>query len=110
MSDQAGRREAIKAYKERMEVGGLYRIVNTKTGWATQLMATPNLEGQKNRFEFSKRTGSPLDSTLRDEWAKHGPDAFQFEEVERLTQKPGQSPADFREELSTLLKLYRQKD
>ncbi len=106
MSEKQGRRDAIRAYKEREEIGGLYRIVNTATGDATPLMATPNMAGQRNRFEFGKTTGACFDSSVQDQWNQYGPSAFEFVEVERLKRKPEQSVAEFRDELQALLTLW----
>ncbi len=106
MEDKASRRDAVKAYKERQEVGGLYRIVNAKTGWKGPVVATPNLAGIRNRFEFGKKTGACFDSSVAEQWAKEGGTDLEFLEVERLERKPEQSPEDFKEELSALLALW----
>ncbi len=106
MDGKAARREAVKAYKERKEVGGLYRIVSTKSGWQGPLMGTPNLEGARNRFEFGKKTGACFDSSAAAQWAQDGPEAFEFVEVERLEKKPEQSSGEFREEIAAMLEMW----
>ncbi len=109
MDDKASRREAVKAYKERQEVGGLYRIVNGKTGWKGPVLATQNLVGVRNRFEFGKKTGACFDSGVAEQWAKEGSADLEFLEVERLERKPEQSSREFREELSALLALWKEE-
>lgn len=108
MSDREKRRDAVKAYKERKETGGLYRIVNRETGWLSPLCVTMNLEGVRNRFIFAQRTGTQVESMLREQWRQYPPDVFAFEEVERLEKKPEQSSGEFREELEALLAMYEQ--
>lgn len=109
MPSQEERKKAIRAYKEKEEIGGLFRYVNTVTGWQGPLQGTPNLEGIKNRFQFSKKTNSCFDTALAAEWAKHGADAFELVAVEQLKRKPDQTLPEFREELEALLKLYQEE-
>lgn len=106
MPSNEARRKAIRAYKEREEVGGLYKYVNTETGWESAVMATPNLEGQQNRLQFAQKTGVPFDNAMREQWNASGPNAMAFVTVEKLAKKPEQTPAEFREELAALLKLW----
>lgn len=108
MSSQDARRKAIRAYKEREETGGLYRVVNLQTGWKSPVAATPNLQGQRNKFQFAQRTHTRFEEMLRGEWETYGPEAFAFEEVERLVKKPEMTTKEFREELEALLALHQE--
>ena len=38
-----------------------------------------------------------------------GPEAFRFEALEELTPRPDQTPAEYREELATLLELWQER-
>jgi len=106
MSEKSDRREMTRAYKERMEVGGLYRIVNTITGFTGPVAATPNLRGMANRLAFSRHTKTCFDQALSDIWEKTRGEGFSMEEIERLERKPEQTAAEFAEELKALLDLY----
>lgn len=110
MPNHDERKKAIQAYKERKEVGGLYRIINTQTGWKSELAATVNMQGSKNRLEFSKKTNACFDKLMEAEWKQCGPEAFEFVEVEILEKKPEQSTVEFREELADLLTLWQEKE
>ena len=109
MEGKQSRREAAKAYKEREIYGGLYRIVNTVTGWTSPLTVTQNLDGKMNSFQFGVRTNSCFDPSLQGQWAAYGPAAFELVVLERLKKKPGQDSRAFREELQALLALWREE-
>lgn len=106
MTSNEQRKEALKAYKEREEVGGLYRIVHRAGGWESPLCATPNLQGQENKLRFTKKTDTCTDSMLKEPWSRLSHDGFAFVVVEKLVKKPEMTPAEFREELADLLKLW----
>lgn len=110
MNKHEQRKKALQAYKERDVIGGVYRIVNTQTGWQSPLVATTNLEGHRNRLAFAKKTNTRFDEMLRDEWAKYGPEPFELVAVEQLVKKPEMSQADFIDELDALLALWREKE
>lgn len=104
------RKQARRAYKERQELGGLFRIVNTQSGWESPLMAATDLQGRKNRFAFAQKTRACFDEALREQWAAYEPEVFAFVEVERLAKKPEMTAAAFIEELNVLLAMHRQED
>lgn len=109
MPDKSDRKKAMKDYKERKETGGVYRIVNTVTGWKSPLQATVNLEGSRNRFEFGKNTNICFDKAVAELWKEYGAESFVFVEVERLDKKLETSAADFREEVEALRELWAEK-
>lgn len=106
MSSPSHRRALSKEYKERRQVGGVYTITNTVNGKYI-LGYAANLASVRNRFEFSVKTGSTMDSRLRADWAALGPRAFTLEVREELEQGPDQSAAAFLEDLKTLQELWR---
>lgn len=110
MPSHEEKKKAIQAYKDREEVGGLYRIAHPAKGWQSALAATPNLAGMRNRLEFAKKTNTRFDKLLEGVWEEYGPEGFEFVEVERLAKKPETSTADFREELAELLALWQEKE
>lgn len=107
--EKIDRRQAIRAYKEREETGGIYRLVNTASGWEGPLTATTNLQGQVNRLQFAKSTNTPLDHVMRAQFAQYGADAFELRVVEQLEKKPGQSVQEFKEDIMALLALYQEE-
>lgn len=110
MSRSEEQKKAIRAYKEREQIGGIYRVVNRKTGWQGPLSAAPDLEGKRSLLAFAKKTNSCFDPALQAQWASSDPEDFEFVEVERLKQKPGMTTLEFREDLRELLSLWQEKE
>lgn len=108
MDKQAARKEKIARYKQRMLKGGVYRIVNTRSG-KMLLEAAADLAGSKNRFDFSVATGSCVNFKLQRDWLALGAGAFSFEVLEELAQKQDQTEDEFREELEVLRQLWDEK-
>ncbi len=104
----SGRREQSKAYKERKRLGGVYTITNTQTG-KYLIGHAADLASVRNRFEFAGATGSAVHPKLQKDWGELGARAFALEVLEELEQKPGQSVAEFLDDLETLERLWRAK-
>jgi hypothetical protein len=83
MESKAARKEAIREFKERKPVMGVYAVRCTATGqiWVD---AFRNLEAANNSAWFSLRNGSHRSKSLQEEWNAHGESAFQFEILENL--------------------------
>lgn len=58
-------------YKERKITGGICAVKNSANG-KMLLSAVVNLQGCKNRFEFSKMTDSCIEKKLEKDWNKYG--------------------------------------
>lgn len=110
MQDRANRRAASRAYKEREDVGGVFRIVHRPSGWQTPLLCTPNLEGERNKLQFSKRVDTPARMELQAVWGSLDREGFELIELERLTRKPEQSASEFKEDLEALLELWQARE
>ena len=110
MQDKASRREASRAYKAQEDIGGIFRIVHQPSGWQTPPLWTPNLEGERNKLQFSKSVDSPARSELQAVWRSLDKAGFELVELERLTRKPDQSVAEFREDLKALLELWQERE
>ncbi len=106
MKPTEARKQAIAAYKEKKDVGGLFRIVH-ENGWQGPVLATPNLAGMQNRLAFAKKTGGCFDMKLREVWDRFPAEGFSLVELERLEGREGQTAAEFRAELGELLALWR---
>lgn len=77
------RKAAIRAYKERKTVAGIYALRCAATGqcWVGR---APDVTTIQNRIWFSLRQGSDPHPTLQAASKAHGADAFTFEIVEQL--------------------------
>lgn len=104
--EKENKRAAIKAYKERRAVGGVYSITNTQTG-ERHLFSTPDLRGAENRFQLTAQTGSCCVLSLQKEWNAYGAGAFCFEVMESLEQGELQEAREFREDVKALLELWQ---
>lgn len=79
------RREALAAYKERKVEAGIYAVRCAVTGerWIGK---APDLATIQNRLWFTLRQGNNPHRSLQNAWTLHGPDAFNFEVVERVAE------------------------
>ncbi len=102
------KKKIITAYKERVIIGGIYAVKNIKTG-KILLEATQDLAGSRNRFEFSKRTGSATSFIIQKDWQIYGPDCFTFEVLEEIKKDTTQTPQEFAEDIKTLKELWKEK-
>jgi hypothetical protein len=100
------RRAISKAYKDRKLRGGVYTISNTHNG-RYLIGHAADLASVRNRFQFAITTDSTVDPRVRNDWDEYGAAAFTLCVLEELEQAPGQSQADFLEDLKTLEQLLR---
>lgn len=110
MDKKQDRRQIIRDYKESDQIGGIFRIVNTETGWKSPLQSTANLQGQKSRLQFAQKTNCCFDRVIEEQWKQYGGGAFVFEEIEALKKQPDQTPKEFSADLSELLELWKEKE
>lgn len=102
------KKELIARYKQRPITGGVFRIVNTKTG--KYLLASDiDIRGSRNRFNFSVSTGSCVQMKLQKDWDDFGAGAFVFEILEELEKNSEQELNAFREDLNLLEEMWREK-
>lgn len=80
------RKAALAAYKERKPEAGIYALLCRPTGqrWAGR---AADLAKIRNRVWFSLRQNGHPHRDLQAAWNIHGPEAFEFEEVERLEEE-----------------------
>lgn len=81
--DKHARREAIRDFKEKKTVAGVYAIRCAVTGEAW-VAGAPNVEPQHQRHWFGLRNGGHLNRVMQAAWNAHGGEAFSFEVLERL--------------------------
>jgi hypothetical protein len=101
-----GRKTISRAYKERKLRGGVYTIINTRSG-KYLIGHAANLASVRNRFQFAVSTGSAMHPKLRKDWGEQGADAFRLDVLEEVEQRPDQSQANFMDDLKTLEQLWR---
>ncbi|XOQ49575.1 MAG: GIY-YIG nuclease family protein [Eubacteriales bacterium] len=106
--DKQNRKMLTAAYKERKIVGGIYAIVNSQNG-KMLLLSTCDLQGSKNRFAFSKKTGFCINLKLTEDWRKYGNTAFDFTVLEELSKKETQTDKEFSDDVETLRELWAEK-
>ncbi|MGE5494253.1 MAG: GIY-YIG nuclease family protein [Burkholderiales bacterium] len=102
--DRESRRKIIDSYKARRANGGVFAIRNSANG-KSYVAATTDMQGSKNRFEFSQATGGCAFMPLQEDLKRYGKDVFSFEILEQLTQKEGQSDSDFKREAEELYRM-----
>ena len=106
--DKERKREIITEYKQRKETGGVFRLVNEKTGryW---LKAERDLESFKNRIEFSKRVNTCPMGKMQKEWNEFGAGSFLLEILEEIEKKETESRTGFRDRLKKLEESWAEK-
>lgn len=108
MRKSQSKKEIIAAYKEQKEIGGIYVIRHEKSG-KLFLDATQNIQGMRNRFEFSQKTDSCFNIKLKQEWTPLNKNDFVFEILEELEIGENQIKKEFAEDLETLKLLWLEK-
>lgn len=82
--DKQSRREAIRDYKEKKTLAGVYAVRCAASGEAWVAGAS-NVETQKTRHWFSLRMGGHMNKAMQAAWNAHGGEAgLDFEIVETI--------------------------
>ena len=101
------RKALIREYKQTPQPAGVYCVRNTATG-KSLIGSSVNLPGMLNRQRFQLEHGSHPDRELQSDWKTLGPEAFEFEVLDRL--KPRDEPGyDPTEDLRTLKEMWLEK-
>ena len=110
VADKESRKQLIDAYKERSrtQTGGVYAVRNTQNG-RIFLDASADITASENRFKFAQSTGSCVNVKLNRDWAEFGSGAFTFEILETIDKNEDQTPAEFREDIDLLKKMWIEK-
>nr|WP_319487623.1 GIY-YIG nuclease family protein [uncultured Caproiciproducens sp.] len=106
--DKQNKKELAATYKERKITGGVYAVVNSGTG-KMLVLSTYDLQGSKNRFEFSQKTNGCINLKLQNDWQKYGTASFHYEVLEELTKKESQTLKEFEDDIHTLHELWVEK-
>ena len=111
--DKQKKKEIAAAYAKSFRPMGIFQLRNKENG-KIFVGAAMDLDGMRNRIAFF---GSPQEAPfheLKEEWARYGPERFEFEIVDRLKPKTDSlaDPAElaaYKAELGGLLELWLDK-
>jgi len=92
-------------YRERKVTGGVFAVRNVRSG-KILLESSTDLKGSKNRFDFSKSTGSCVFTKLNKDWASDGSEAFVFEILEELDMGEAQTSQEFKSDVELLKEIW----
>jgi hypothetical protein len=106
--EKQNRKEIQANYKSRKVIGGICAMKNTVNG-KQLVIFTADLQGRKNRFEFSKKSNTCADLKLKDDFKSFGADTFVFEVLEELKKSDAQSDKEFSDDLKALYELWLEK-
>ncbi len=106
--DASKRKELMDAYKSRVLSGGVYCIEcsGNNRKW---IKSTTDMEGAKNRFNFSMSIKSCPEPSMRREWNEYGIDSFSFVVLEELRQKETQTSEEFADDIKVLHEIWIDK-
>jgi len=107
--DREQRKKAIADYKQKVLRAGVYRILNTKTGWFL-VMYSADLDSVHNKYAFgAEMGGGAWPPQLRKGFEGYGYYAMKIEELDMLEVKPEQTREEVRAELEELAELWKEK-
>jgi len=106
--DKQRKKDIQAEYKAKKESGGVYAIRNIVNG-KILLLTTTNLQGSRNRFEFSQKTGSCENPKLTTDYRLMGSSAFKFEILETLEMGDEQNYESYVKDLKILQSLWLEK-
>lgn len=101
------RKARIREYKQNALPAGVYLVRNTRTG-RSLIGLTPNLPGMLNRQRFQLEMGAHPDKELQSDWNELGPEAFEFEVLDRL-ESSGDPDSDQDKDLKVLVAMWLEK-
>lgn len=106
--NEVSKKELREQYKNRVCVGGIYRVKCNKSSnqW---LFSTIDIKGAKNRFDFSVAINSCLELYMKEDWNRYGASSFVFEILEEITKKETQTDQEFADDVETLFELWNER-
>jgi hypothetical protein len=106
--NEISKKELREQYKNRVCVGGIYRVKCTGNGeqW---LRSTKDMKGAKNRFDFAVSINSCLESYMKENWNCYGASSFAFEILEEITKKETQTDQEFADDVETLFEMWNER-
>lgn len=98
------KKDLIAAYKQRVQVGGIYAVTNTQTG-KSLVLASADIGGIRKRYEFAEATGGCFHPKLQQDVNQYGSGVFTFAVLEEMEKKQTQTDREFMDDLEVLLTL-----
>ena len=98
----------IAQYKARSVKGGVYSITCTETG-KIFLDCVLDLQGSQNRFYFSVKTAACMQMKLQADWIKYTASGFEFNILEEIEIKEGQSKKEFLADIKFFKEMWLDK-
>lgn len=111
--DKQKKKELADAYVQTFRPMGIYQIRNMENG-KVYVDASMDLDGMRNRFEFSLKMNNAPFLFMKEDWARYGGDRFAFEVLDRLEPEKDETAGPnerekYRGELDALLELWLEK-
>ena len=102
------KKDLIAAYKQRVQIGGIYAVTNKQTG-KNLVLASADIGGIRKRYEFAEATGGCFHPKLQQDVNHFGAGAFSFAVLEEMEKKNTQTDREFAEDLEVLLSMWLEK-
>lgn len=107
-SRKKSKKEMLKEYRERKEIGGVYSIRNERTD-KRLIQSTTTITKAESQLAFARGTGLCVHPLLADDWKAFGPEAFSLEILETLEKKADETSEEFTDNVRTLEALWRER-
>lgn len=106
--ENQSKKELIAKYKEREQIGGVF-IIRNKVTDKILLESTTDIQGSKNKFEFSQKVGSPPSMKLQKDYTEFGVSVFLFEVLEEIKKGENQTQQEYIEDIALLKEIWTEK-
>ena len=107
-SRKRSKKEMLKEYRERKEIGGVYSIRNERTE-RRLIQSTTTITKAESQLAFARATGLCVHPLLAADWKAFGPEAFALEILETLEKKDTETPEEFTDNVRTLETLWKER-
>ncbi len=106
--DSAKRKALRNAYQSKPVTGGVY-CVQCSGNNRKWIKPSLNMEGSRNRFQFSISIKSCPEPSMRQEWAAYGLESFSFSCLEELEKGEDQTDEAFAADIKALHEMWLEK-
>lgn len=102
------RRALTRHYKDNVRPAGVFAVRHRPDG-RVYVSGSLDVEGAMNRARFELNLRSHRNKALQGDWLAHGSDAFDFEVIDRVKERPEDPAFDRAAELDKLLALWQEE-
>lgn len=106
--DADKRKQLINDYKCKLNIGAVYAL-ECKGNNRRWIKSTTDIQGIKNRFQFSMSMKGCPDPATRAECEKYGWDSITLVVLEELEMKEGQTDKEFADDIKALKEMWIDK-